>query len=144
MDCNPQLCLICQCRALYLPLSLQSPQIAGLGPDTAPTPGLRTGDSHLLQSLATEAKFLHPQSDSGSCHQAHSHRPSVAEHFLFRVRQGELQLSSLEQRRLQGDFIVVFQYLKGAYRKLGRGFLQEREETGQEELTLHQKRVDFD
>jgi len=55
-----------------------------------------------------------------------------------------LQLSSLEQRRLQGDFIVVFQYLKGAYRKLGRGFLQEREETGQEELTLHQKRVDFD
>lgn len=57
--------------------------------------------------------------------------------FSYEERLRELELFNLKKRRLRGDLIAAFQYLKGAYKKMESGFFLSHIMTGQGRMVLN-------
>jgi len=66
------------------------------------------------------------------------------EYLSYEDRPRQLELFSLEKRRLQGDLLAAFQYLKGPRGRMKRDFSQGCVVTGQWGMALNQKRADLD
>ena len=66
------------------------------------------------------------------------------EYFPYEEKWRELGLFSLEKRRLWGNFIAAFQYVKGAYKKMKSYFLHEQVVIGQGGMVLKKLRGDLD
>ncbi|GAB0206082.1 hypothetical protein GRJ2_003073800 [Grus japonensis] len=139
------------------------PAVCACSPESQPCPGLHPqqrdqqvegGDpAPLLHSCETPPAVLHPAvgSPEQDRHGAVEVSPEEAtklirglEHVSYEDRLRELGLFSLEKRRLRGDLITAFQYLKGPTGKLVRDCSSGSVVTGQGVMGLSWRRVDLD
>ncbi|KAK4809737.1 hypothetical protein QYF61_007105 [Mycteria americana] len=93
-----------------------------------------------VASRSTELWGPHHKKDMDLFEQVQSRATKMIqglEHLSYEDRLRELGLLSLEMRRLWGDLIAAFPYIKGAYKKDGDNFLRRFVVTGQGATVLN-------